>query len=277
MSADTMQILPLRGGAVAKPKIVAKNIRKYFGDVLAMDDISCTINEREFVAIIGPSGCGKSTFLYLIAGFEKATKGELLINNLPVVGPGPDRGIVFQEFVLFPWLTVLRNATLGLDIKGVQRQEAEERARKWLRLTGLSGFENAYPSTLSGGMKQRVAIARALTYDPEVLLLDEPFGALDVQTKNYMIQDLQNLWQEANRTIVMITHSVSEAVQLADRVLILSSRPSRVIADVSIRLPHPRNLRDPQLRRYEDDITALLSAEVDKAMSLERQAPALRL
>lgn len=257
--------------AGTKPKIVAKNVQKYFGNVLAMEDISCTINEREFVAIIGPSGCGKSTFLYLIAGFEKASQGELLINNELVVGPGPDRGVVFQEFVLFPWLTVLRNATLGLDIKGVPRQEAEERARKWLRLTGLSGFENAYPSSLSGGMKQRVAIARALSYDPEVLLLDEPFGALDVQTKNYMIQDLQNLWVEANRTIVMITHSVSEAVQLADRVLILSSRPSRIIADVAIKLPHPRDLRDPQVRRYEDEVTALLSAEVDKAMKRERQ------
>jgi NitT/TauT family transport system ATP-binding protein len=253
---------------------VAKGIQKYFGSVLAMEDISCTINEREFVAIIGPSGCGKSTFLYLIAGFEKASHGELLINGMPIKGPGRDRGVVFQEFVLFPWLTVLRNVTLGLDIKGVAPEEAEERARKWIRLTGLSGFEHAYPSTLSGGMKQRVAIARALTYDPEILLLDEPFGALDVQTKNYMIQDLQNLWLEANRTIVMITHSVSEAVQLADRVLILSSRPSRVIADVPIKLPHPRDQRDPLLRRHEDEITAILSAEVDKAMSLERQVAA---
>jgi NitT/TauT family transport system ATP-binding protein len=274
MSVDTAQIFSLRGGAGAKPKIVAKGIQKYFGSVLAMEDISCTINEREFVAIIGPSGCGKSTFLYLIAGFEKASHGELFINGLPIEGPGPDRGVVFQEFVLFPWLTVLRNVTLGLDIKGMAPEEAEERARKWIRLTGLSGFEHAYPSTLSGGMKQRVAIARALTYDPEILLLDEPFGALDVQTKNYMIQDLQNLWLEANRTIVMITHSVSEAVQLADRVLILSSRPSRVISDVPIKLPHPRDQRDPLLRRHEDEITAILSAEVDKAMSLEREVSA---
>lgn len=274
MSADSAQVFPLRNGAGTNPKIVARNVQKYFGNVLAMEDISCSINEREFVAIIGPSGCGKSSFLYLIAGFEKASRGELLINNDPIVGPGPDRGIVFQEFVLFPWLTVLRNVTLGLDIKGVRRQEAEERARKWIRLTGLSGFEHAYPSTLSGGMKQRVAIARALTYDPEVLLLDEPFGALDVQTKNYMIQDLQNLWLEANRTIVMITHSVSEAVQLADRVLILSSRPSHIIADVALKMPHPRDMRDPQLRRHADEITALLSAEVDKAMRLERQGSA---
>jgi NitT/TauT family transport system ATP-binding protein len=272
VSADLAQIYSLRATAPTKPKIVAKGIQKYFGNVLAMKDISCTIHEREFVAIIGPSGCGKSTFLYLIAGFEKPSGGDLSINGQPVSGPGPDRGVVFQEFVLFPWLTVLRNITLGLDIKGVSRAEAEERARKWIRLTGLSGFEDAYPSTLSGGMKQRVAIARALTYDPEVLLLDEPFGALDVQTKNYMIRDMQDLWLEANRTIVMITHSVSEAVLMADRVLVLSSRPSEVIADVSIKLPHPREQRDPALRRYEDEITAILSAEVDKAMSFERQS-----
>lgn len=271
MSADLAQVYPLRGNGVIKPKIVAKGIQKYFGDMLAMEDISCTIHEREFVAIIGPSGCGKSTFLYLIAGFERPTHGELLINGHAIEGPGRDRGVVFQEFVLFPWLTVLRNITLGLDIKGVNRRKSEERARKWIRLTGLSGFEDAYPSSLSGGMKQRVAIARALTYDPEVLLLDEPFGALDVQTKNYMIRDLQDLWLEANRTIVMITHSVNEAVQMADRVLVLSSRPSRVIADVTIKVPHPRDRRDPQLRRYEDEVTAVLSAEVDKAMSLERQ------
>ncbi|AWM88919.1 ABC transporter ATP-binding protein [Microvirga sp. 17 mud 1-3] len=237
-----------------------------------MEDVSCTIHEREFVAIIGPSGCGKSTFLYLIAGFEKPSGGTLSIGGRPIEGPGPDRGIVFQEFVLFPWLTVLGNITLGLDIQGVPKAEAIERARKWIRLTGLSGFEDAYPSMLSGGMKQRVAIARALTYDPEVLLLDEPFGALDVQTKNYMIRDLQDLWQEANRTIVMITHSVNEAVLMADRVLVMSSRPSRVIADVRIELPHPRDQRDPALRRYEDEVTGILSAEVDKAMRLERQA-----
>ncbi|HWV80293.1 MAG TPA: ABC transporter ATP-binding protein [Hyphomicrobiaceae bacterium] len=269
MSADLAKVLPMN--ARAKPKIIAKGIQKSFGSVLAMEDVTLSIQEREFVAIIGPSGCGKSTFLYLIAGFEKPSGGELTLNGKAITGPGPDRGVVFQEFVLFPWLTVLRNITLGLDIQGVKREEAEARALKWIRLTGLSGFENAYPSTLSGGMKQRVAIARALTYDPEVLLLDEPFGALDVQTKNYMIKDLQNLWQEANRTIVMITHSVSEAVHMADRVVVLSSRPSRVIADVRIDVPHPRDRRNPAMHRYEDEITAILSAEVDKAMSLERQ------
>jgi len=265
------KVLPLPMSAPAKPKIVAEGIRKSFGNIVAMGDISCTVNEREFVAIIGPSGCGKSTFLYLIAGFEKASGGKLSIDGKPVRGPGADRGIVFQEFVLFPWLTTLRNITLGLEIQKVPRKEAEARALKWIRLTGLSGFEHAYPATLSGGMKQRVAIARALTYEPEILLLDEPFGALDIQTKNYMIRDLQSLWQEANRTIVMITHSVSEAVFMADRVLVFSSRPSHIVADIRIELPHPRDARDPDFRRYDDQITGILSAEVDKAMSLERR------
>ena len=235
----------------------------------AIGDISCTIHEREFVAVIGPSGCGKSTFLYLIAGFEQKSGGSLTIDDRPIVKPGPDRGIVFQEFVLFPWRTVLRNITLGLEIKKMPRAEAEERARKWIRLTGLAGFEDAYPATLSGGMKQRVAIARALTYEPEILLLDEPFGALDVQTKNYMIQDLQDLWLAANKTILMVTHSVTEAVLMADRVLVFGARPSRVVADIRVAVPHPRDRHDPVLKSLEKDVTAVLSAEVDKSMSEE--------
>jgi|SRR5690606_3116580 len=255
-------------------KIVAQNVSMRFGDVLAIRDATCTIREREFVAIIGPSGCGKSTFLYLIAGFEEITGGTIKVNDKPVTGPGPDRGIVFQEFVLFPWRTVMENVTLGLDIQKVPAEEARRRAQKWITLAGLGGFEDAYPSTLSGGMKQRVAIARALTYDPEVILLDEPFGALDVQTKNYMIRDLQSLWTEANKTIVMVTHSVSEAVLLADRVLIFGARPSSIIADIHIDLPHPRSAEDTSVKAYEQEVTRILSAEVDKSMSMERRAAA---
>jgi len=257
-----------------KDKIVARNVSMRFGDVLAIKDATCNIREREFVAIIGPSGCGKSTFLYVIAGFESISGGSIELDGKPIGGPGPDRGIVFQEFVLFPWRTVMENVTLGLDIKKTPPQEARRRAQKWISLAGLDGFENAYPSTLSGGMKQRVAIARALTYDPEVILLDEPFGALDVQTKNYMIQDLQSLWTEANKTIVMVTHSVSEAVLLADRVLIFSARPSSIIADIKIDLPHPRCSEDQGVKAYESEVTRILSAEVDKSMSMERRVAA---
>lgn len=255
-------------------KIEARDVSMRFKDVLAIKNATCTINENEFVAIIGPSGCGKSTFLYTIAGFEKITGGSILINGKPVTGPGPDRGVVFQEFVLYPWRTVMENITLGPEIQKMPKEEGERRAQKWIRLAGLSGFENAYPSTLSGGMKQRVAIARALTYDPEIILLDEPFGALDVQTKNYMIRDLQSLWTEANKTILMVTHSVMEAVLLADRVLIFGARPSSIIADVKIDAPHPRSMNDPALQQYEDEVTRILSAEVDKSMSMERHKAA---
>lgn len=256
--------------AETKPHIIADKVNISFGAVTAVEDFSTTINEREFVSIIGPSGCGKSTMLYAIAGFLNVSSGNLSLRDTPVTKPGPDRGIVFQEFVLFPWRTVLKNITLGPEIAGVSRQEAEKRARHWIRLTGLGGFEDAYPATLSGGMKQRVAIARALTCEPEVLLLDEPFGALDVQTKNYVMKDLQELWITAKKTIVMVTHSVQEAALLADRVLILGARPSSIVADVKIDLPHPRDPLDSKLQTYRQEITEILSAEVDRSMAVER-------
>jgi NitT/TauT family transport system ATP-binding protein len=260
----------------ARDKIVVKNLRKSFvndetgEEVITIENLNLTIRENEFVAIIGPSGCGKSTFLYTLAGFEKASSGQILLNNRPINGPGPDRGLVFQEFVLFGWRTVLRNITLGLELQKVPKEEARIEAMKWIRATGLSGFENAYPATLSGGMKQRVAIARAIAYNPEVLLLDEPFGALDVQTKNYMIKDLQSLWQEARKTIVMVTHSVQEAVLMADRVIVFGNRPSGVVLTEEINAPHPRNIADTALGLHAQRITSALSVEVDKAMQRER-------
>ena len=278
MSADlaTRPFTP-HVAASAPPKIVAERVRKTFGDpksgaeVVAIEDATLTVRDREFVSIIGPSGCGKSTFLYLVAGFERISGGSLRLGDKPITGPGPDRGIVFQEFILFPWRTVLRNIMLGLEIRKVPRAEAEERARKWIALTGLSGFESAYPATLSGGMKQRVAIARALAYDPEVILLDEPFGALDVQTKNYMIRDLQDLWQQANKTILMVTHSVQEAILMADRVVVFSARPSRIVYDERIDVPHPRERLDRRLIDRQREIETVLAKEVDKTMRRERQ------
>lgn len=260
-----------------KEKIQVRNLTKTFvsedtGEkVTAIQNLNFAIHENEFVAIIGPSGCGKSTFLYMVAGFERPTAGEIVLNGKPIVGPGHDRGLVFQEFVLFGWRTVLRNITLGLEIQKVPKEEAEKIARRWLRATGLSGFENAYPSTLSGGMKQRVAIARALAYNPDVLLLDEPFGALDVQTKNYMIKDLHSLWQEASKTILMVTHSVQEAVLMADRVVVFGNRPSGIVHQELIELPHPRNVTDPATANHIRRVTEALSVEVDKAMLKERE------
>lgn len=239
--------------------------------VTAIENLSFAIHENEFVAIIGPSGCGKSTFLYMVAGFEKPTAGEIVLNGRPITGPGSDRGLVFQEFVLFGWRTVLRNITLGLEMQKVPKDEADKIARRWIRATGLSGFENAYPSTLSGGMKQRVAIARALAYNPDVVLLDEPFGALDAQTKNYMIKDLHSLWQEANKTILMVTHSVQEAVLMADRVVVFGNRPSGIVHEEVITVPHPRDAADPQTAEHIRKVTEALSVEVDKAMLKERE------
>ena len=259
-------------------KIVVEGVGKTFVDeesgdsVTAIAELNFAIEENEFVAIIGPSGCGKSTFLYMLAGFEQVSRGRILLNGQPVSGPGPDRGLVFQEFVLFGWRTVLRNITLGLELQKVPREQAEATARRWLRATGLSGFENAYPATLSGGMKQRVAIARALAYNPDVLLLDEPFGALDVQTKNYMIKDLQSLWQEAGKTILMVTHSVQEAVLMADRVIVFGNRPSGIVHQERIEVQHPRDLGDPRLMAHLKNVTQALSAEVDQAMLRERNA-----
>ncbi len=264
-------------GQKGKEKIVVQHLDKTFVNqetgesVVTIRDLNFSINENEFVAIIGPSGCGKSTFLYMLAGFEKATGGQILLNGKPITGPGPDRGLVFQEFVLFGWRTVLKNITLGLELQGVDKQEAEKIAMRWIRATGLSGFENAYPATLSGGMKQRVAIARAIAYNPDVLLLDEPFGALDVQTKNYMIKDLHHLWQEANKTIVMVTHSVQEAVLMADRVVVFGNRPSGIVHEEIVDLPHPRDITDPQMAQHIKHVTDALSVEVDKAMLRERE------
>ena len=261
-----------------QPKIVVEHLSKSFVNeetgeaVVTLQDLNFSIAENEFVAIIGPSGCGKSTFLYTLAGFEKPTGGRILLNGHPITGPGADRGLVFQEFVLFGWRTVLRNITLGLEWQHMDKAKAEEIARHWIRATGLSGFENAYPATLSGGMKQRVAIARAIAYNPEVLLLDEPFGALDVQTKNYMIKDLHALWQEAKKTIVMVTHSVQEAVLMADRVVVFGNRPSGIVHQERIELPHPRQLSDPQLVQQMQRVTDALSVEVDKAMRRERES-----
>ena len=262
-----------------KAKIIVNKLGKTFVNehtgesVTAIHNLNLTIQEKEFVAIIGPSGCGKSTFLYMVAGFENATEGEILLNDKPITGPGNDRGLVFQEFVLFGWRTVLRNITLGLELQNVAKEEAEVIARRWIRSTGLSGFEHAYPATLSGGMKQRVAIARALAYNPEVVLLDEPFGALDVQTKNYMIKDLHSLWQEANKTILMVTHSVQEAVLMADRVVVFGNRPSGIVHEEQIDVPHPRESGHPQMVEHIRRVTQALSAEVDRAMMRERELP----
>ena len=203
--------------------------------VLALDDVSLEVRTREFVALLGPSGCGKSTLLYLVGGFLPTETGKILVEGKPIAGPGPDRGIVFQHFALFPWKSVRANILYGLERQGMPREERERRAQAFIDLVGLKGFEDSYPSQLSGGMKQRTALARTLAFDPQILLMDEPFGALDAQTRSLMQAELLGIWQRTPKTVIFVTHDVQEAVYLADRVAVMSARPGRIKAIVDTR------------------------------------------
>jgi NitT/TauT family transport system ATP-binding protein len=205
--------------------------------LLALDGVSLEVREREFLAILGPSGCGKSTLLYLLGGFLPIEAGEILVQGRPIAGPGRDRGIVFQSFALYPWKTVRQNVLYGLEKQRLPRHERGRRAQELIELVHLDGFENSYPAQLSGGMKQRVAIARTLATDPEILLMDEPFGALDAQTRALMHEELLAIMRRAPKTVLFVTHDVREAVALADRVAVMSARPGRIKEVVDIRAP----------------------------------------
>jgi len=235
--------------------------------VLALDEVSLEVRKREFIALLGPSGCGKSTLLYLVGGFLPTVRGAISIDGNPVRGPGPDRGIVFQHFALFPWKTVRSNVLYGLEKLGIARGERERRAQSFIDMVGLRGFEESYPSQLSGGMKQRAAIARTLAIDPEILLMDEPFGALDAQTRGLMQSELLGIWQRSPKTVIFVTHDVQEAVYLAQRVVVMSARPGRVKAIV--RADFDRG--DPGIFKSKvfidkvDEIWNLVRAEAIKA------------
>jgi NitT/TauT family transport system ATP-binding protein len=203
--------------------------------VPALDNVSLEVGTREFLALLGPSGCGKSTLLYLIGGFLPVEAGTISVDGKAVTAPGPDRGIVFQHFALFPWKTVRGNILYGLERQGMPRDEREARAQAFIDLVGLSGFEDAYPSALSGGMKQRTALARTLAFDPSILLMDEPFGALDAQTRHLMQTELLSIWQRTPKTVIFVTHDVQEAVYLADRIAVMSARPGRIKSIVEAR------------------------------------------
>jgi NitT/TauT family transport system ATP-binding protein len=227
-------------------------------DHLALSDISLTIEDGAFVSILGPSGCGKSTLLYIVGGFVNPTQGTARVKGKAITGPGPDRGPVFQEFALFPWKSVLGNVMYGPRQQGVKPAEAEAQSRALLEMVGLKGFENFYPKELSGGMKQRVALARTLAYHPEVLLMDEPFGALDAHTRTRLQNDLLNIWERDRKTVLFVTHSVDEAVFLSDKVVMMSRSPGRIRQVVDIDLPRPRRrtelLLDPRYQKYLVDI-----------------------
>lgn len=232
-------------------KIIVKNVQKFYDiksengekseKFLVLDNFNLNIKKGEFITIVGPSGCGKSTFLDILAGLSKPTSGELYIDDKLIEGPDLDRGIIFQGYALFPWRTVEQNIEFGLEIKGIPKNERKEISNKFIKLVGLSNFEKRYPHELSGGMKQRVAIARALAYDPDVLLMDEPFAAVDAQTRELLQEELLNIWEETNKTIVFITHSIEEAIFLADRVVVMTPNPGRIKEVIEINFPRPRS------------------------------------
>jgi NitT/TauT family transport system ATP-binding protein len=209
---------------------------------LALKDINLCVHRREFLCVVGPSGCGKSTLARIIAGLEEHTEGEVLLQGKPIHGPGSDRGMVFQGYTLFPWLTVKKNVMFGLEVNGKGKSISEREALQWLQLIGLEKFADAYPHQLSGGMKQRVAIVRALANEPRVLLMDEPFGALDAQTRARMQAHLLEIWRKIDITIIFITHDLDEAIFLADRILVLSAHPGEVQELIEVPVPHPRSL-----------------------------------
>jgi NitT/TauT family transport system ATP-binding protein len=238
--------------------IEARGLGKAYGDFDALRGVDFIIGDGEFVSVIGPSGCGKTTLLKIVAGLTAPTAGEVLIEGRPVKGPGPDRAVVFQNFVLLPWASVLTNAAFGLEARGVGKAERTRVAREQLGRVGLEGFEEHYPHQISGGMQQRVGLARAMAVDPRIMLMDEPFGALDAQTRQLMQDDLLQLWQEDERkTTLFITHSMDEAVYLSDRVLLMDTRPGRISETIDIKLPRPR---DASARRTPEfvDVTSYI-------------------
>ena len=262
--------------------IHARHISKTFSgrngsdSTVAIGNISLDIQEKEFIALVGPSGCGKSTFMLMVAGLEKPTSGKLTIEGLPIIGPDHQRAIVFQEFLLFPWKTVQGNIEFGPKLNKVTKRQYEALSRDLIRLVGLEGFEHCYPHELSGGMKQRVAIARALANKPKVLLMDEPFGALDALTRESMQIELQKIWQNAQCTVLFITHSITEAIFLADRVLVMSNRPGYVKKELPIELPRPRTremFTSDIFRQYEKVLKACIWEE-DQPLTEREVSPA---
>jgi NitT/TauT family transport system ATP-binding protein len=239
--------------------------------VTAIDRLSLAIDEHEFVSIVGPSGCGKSTFLHIVGGFEPASGGELRLNGSPVGPPGPDRGMMFQELSLFPWLTAIENVAWPLEMKGLPKAERLARAADYLDLVHLSRFADLYPGQLSGGMKQRVALARLFALDPDIMLMDEPFGALDSQTRELLQEELQSIWRRARKTALFVTHDIDEAIYLGTRVIVFTARPGRIKADIRV----PEADRSGDYRKSAEymalrvKVWDLLRDEVLKARALE--------
>lgn len=258
----------------APPKLCLQGISRNFRngnhhDLVALEGIDLQVRPGEFVCVVGPSGCGKSTLLHLIAGLAQPTAGSVLLDGRPVEGPDTGRILIFQDLGLFPWLTVIENVEFGLRMAGVSKQERRFKSRNYLRLVHLSQFEDSYIHQLSGGMRQRVALARALATEPDVLLMDEPFAALDAQTRDLLHDELERIWRETGRTIIFVTHNVREAARLGDRVLLLTFRPGRIKREFTIDLPRPRHLEDVEVARTAREILDELREEINKSREAE--------
>jgi len=268
-------VVPLRQpNANGTPKLWLKGLSLSYKSndgsrLLALDDINLKVRPGEFVCVVGPSGCGKSTLLHLIAGLHQPTTGKVLVDDELVDGPGTDRILIFQELGLFPWLTVAENVAFGMKMKGLSKAEREERTQYYLRLVHLSQFKDSYTHQLSGGMRQRVALARALATEPDVLLMDEPFAALDAQTRDLLHDELERIWAETGRTIIFVTHNVREAVRLGDRVVLFTFRPGRVKREFLIDLPRPRHLEDVTVAKTAGEVLADLREEINKSLEAE--------
>jgi len=238
---------------------------------LALTPVSLTVADNDFITILGPSGCGKSTLLRIVAGLDRPTEGRVLLDGASVSGPGADRGMVFQSYTLFPWLTVRENVCFGLRERGIAPARQQEIARHWLDKVGLTGFERHYPKMLSGGMQQRTAIARALANDPKILLLDEPFGALDNQTRSLMQELLLSIWESDRKTVLFVTHDIEEAIFMASRVVVMSARPGRIKADVTVAIPHPRQYTvktTPEFSALKAQLTEQIRVEAIKVAAM---------
>lgn len=240
------------GDVIVKIDHVEKIYQGRSGEVVALNGVDMEIRENEFVCVVGPSGCGKSTLLNIIAGLERPTSGRVCVKGKEVVNPGSERGVIFQQYALFPWLTVKKNVKFGLKLRGVKEPELSVIADKYIRLVGLEEFGDSYPKELSGGMKQRVAIARAYAVNPEILLMDEPFGALDAQTRTQLQTELLETWEKEKKTCFFITHDVEEAIILAQRVVIMSARPGRVKEIVPVNIPYPRTQETKMTKEFLD-------------------------
>lgn len=260
----------------ATGEVRCRAVSKVFGEdgseVNAVDSVDLDVAPGEFVVILGPSGCGKSTLLSMIAGLESITSGEITADGAPVVGPGPDRCMIFQQSSLYPWMSVVDNVGFGLKLRGVPKAQRREKARDLLQTMGLSEFADAHPDGLSGGMRQRAAIARALAMEPRVLLMDEPFAALDVQTRAKLQNYIGQLRDESGASVVFVTHSIDEAVALADRIVVFTARPGRIKSMVEVDMPRPRDPRSPAYHVLHDQLVDLLADEVDRAFAQQERA-----